>query len=89
MASQAVIDSLGAMCAEGMRARVRALQAKACVCALSSRVDCTVMPCVQSADPGPERCRFQSAACLLPRPCKLPAASEETGARRPGGKSDS
>lgn len=46
---------------------------KACVCALSSLVDCTVKRClrggcVQSADLGPEPCHSQSAACLSPQP---------------------
>lgn len=64
---------------------VRALQEKA----LSSSVDCAVMRCVQSADPGPERCHSQSLACLFPLWCKRPAVPEETSVRQPGGKSDS
>lgn len=49
------------------------LTKKACVCALSSLVDCTAKRwlrggCVQSADLGPEPCHSQSAACLSPQP---------------------
>lgn len=62
---------------------------KACVCALSSLVDCTVKRCVkggcvQSADLGPEQCHSQSAACLFPQPYIPSAATDEralSGAR--------
>lgn len=55
---------------------------KACVCALSSLVDCTAKRCVkggcvQSADLGPEQRHSQSAACLSPQPYVPPAATDE------------
>lgn len=65
---------------------------KACVCALSSLVDCTVKRCVrggcvQSADLGPEQCHSQSAACLSPQPYIPPAATDERAPSRAREKS--
>lgn len=67
---------------------------KACVCALSSLVDCTAKRCVrggcvQSADLGPEQCHSQSAACLSPQPYIPPAATDERAPSRAREKSGS
>lgn len=67
---------------------------KACVCALSSLVDCTAKccvrgGCVQSADLGPEQCHSQSAACLYPQPYIPPAATDERTPSRAREKSGS
>lgn len=70
------------------------LREKACVCALSSLVDCTEKrcvrgACVQSADLGPEQCHSQSAACLSPQPYIPPAATDERAPSRAREKSGS